>query len=137
MEAAPVSGLVWWMRGVPIWWLGSSSWISLASREPLFDPEMRTFNWVHLDPELYTPCGTMQAAGYSYQWYRNTLCRGEMEEAAKTGESLMSGSTGESWNPHRERAVFYTCLSSGGALTALESGCQRRLFGHVGDDRKT
>ena len=52
--------------------LGSSSWISLASREPLFDPEMRTFNWVHLDPELYTPCGTMQAAGYSYQWYRNT-----------------------------------------------------------------
>ena len=67
--------------------LGSSSWISLASREPLFDPEMRTFNWVHLDPELYTPCGTMQAAGYSYQWYRNTLCRGEMEEAAKTGES--------------------------------------------------
>lgn len=67
--------------------LGSSSWISLASREPLFDPEMRTFNWVHLDPELYTPCGTMQAAGYSYQWYRNALCRGEMEEAAKTGES--------------------------------------------------
>jgi xylulokinase len=61
--------------------LGSSSWISLASREPVYDPEMRTFTWVHLDPKLYTPCGTMQAAAYSYNWYKNTLCGGEIAEA--------------------------------------------------------
>lgn len=53
--------------------LGSSSWISTATREPVFDGMMRTFNWVHLDPELYTPCGTMQAAGCSYQWLRELL----------------------------------------------------------------
>jgi len=67
--------------------LGSSSWISLAARKPVYDPGMRTFNWVHLDPSLYTPCGTMQAAGYSYNWYRNTLCQDEVKDAKDKGES--------------------------------------------------
>lgn len=67
--------------------LGSSSWISLASKTPVFDETMRTFNWVHLDPELYTPCGTMQAAGYSYNWYRNTFGDHEKEIAGRTGGS--------------------------------------------------
>lgn len=57
--------------------LGSSSWISAVSSAPIYDPGMRTFNWVHLDKSLYTPCGTMQAAGYSYQWFRDTLCPGD------------------------------------------------------------
>jgi xylulokinase len=67
--------------------LGSSSWISMASKSPYFDPELRTFNWVHLDPELYTPCGTMQAAGYSYNWYKRTLCQMETMEAEEAGIS--------------------------------------------------
>lgn len=67
--------------------LGSSSWISTASESPVYDDEMRTFNWVHLDPKLYTPCGTMQAAGYSYSWYRDTLCGEEKETAKKSGVS--------------------------------------------------
>jgi xylulokinase len=62
--------------------LGSSSWISMTAKEPYFDPEMRTFNWVHLDENLYTPCGTMQAAGYSYSWFRDALC-GEENYAGK------------------------------------------------------
>ena len=48
--------------------IGTSSWISTISKDPLYDPQMRTFNWVHLDHSLYTPCGTMQAAGYSIKW---------------------------------------------------------------------
>lgn len=67
--------------------IGSSSWISLASKTPLFDPAMRTFNWVHLDPELYTPCGTMQAAGYSYSWYRDVFCGDEFSKAKEQGIS--------------------------------------------------
>lgn len=66
--------------------LGSSSWISSASREPVYDDAMRTFNWVHLDPSLYTPCGTMQAAGVSYSWYRDTLC-GEERRAAREADA--------------------------------------------------
>jgi len=67
--------------------LGSSSWISLASKAPVYDPEMRTFTWVHLDPTLYTPCGSMQAAGYSYSWYKNTLCLEEIALSQQSGES--------------------------------------------------
>ena len=51
--------------------IGTSSWIATASREPVFDPHLRTFNWVHVDGELYSPCGTMQSAGFSYAWLRD------------------------------------------------------------------
>ncbi|MCX7711081.1 MAG: xylulokinase [Clostridia bacterium] len=54
--------------------VGSSSWIATASKMPVFDESMRTFNWIHLDPALYSPCGTMQTAGYSFNWLKNTLC---------------------------------------------------------------
>jgi len=66
--------------------LGSSSWISLAAKAPVYDPEKRTFTFVHLDPELYTPCGSMQAAGYSYNWYKNTLCQEEIALGQQSGE---------------------------------------------------
>jgi xylulokinase len=67
--------------------VGSSSWISMAASEPYFDPEMRTFNWVHLDENLYTPCGTMQAAGYSYAWFRDALCGEERSAGKLAGKS--------------------------------------------------
>lgn len=67
--------------------VGSSSWISLASTQPLFDEQMRTFNWVHLDENLYTPCGTMQAAGYSYSWFRDQLGQEEQRMAKEMGVS--------------------------------------------------
>lgn len=63
--------------------IGTSSWISYAAHEPLFDPEMRIFNWVHLDSNLITPMGTMQAAGLSYNWYKNQLCEHEQVLAEK------------------------------------------------------
>lgn len=68
--------------------LGTSSWTSFAGKEPIFDEKMRTFNWVHLDPDYYTPCGTMQAAGLSYQWYKNTLCELESRLAKEQGKSV-------------------------------------------------
>lgn len=67
--------------------LGSSSWISMASEAPVFDKTMRTFNWIHLDPKLYTPCGTMQAAAYSYRWYKDALGQWEAAESSKNGKS--------------------------------------------------
>ncbi|MFZ1382488.1 MAG: xylulokinase [Scrofimicrobium sp.] len=70
--------------------IGTSSWISTAASAPYFDPAMRTFNWVHLDPDLYTPCGTMQAAGLSYQWYRDTMCAEEITQAEIEGNSVYS-----------------------------------------------
>jgi xylulokinase len=63
-------------------YIGSSSWIAIATREPIFDPTLRTFTWAHLVPGMYSPCGTMQAAGGSYQWLRDVFCLPEKESAA-------------------------------------------------------
>lgn len=52
---------------------GSSSWISVTRKEPLYDPEQRTFNLCSLDPELYMAPGTMQSAGGSYEWLKDTI----------------------------------------------------------------
>ncbi len=65
--------------------VGSSSWIALATEKPVYDDKMRTFNWVHLDPNMYSPCGTMQTAGYSLNWLKNTLCDMEVMEAGQKG----------------------------------------------------
>lgn len=60
-------------------YIGSSAWIALTTRRPIFDPQRRTFTFAHLDPALYFPIGTMQAAGGSYGWLERLL-RGEEDE---------------------------------------------------------
>lgn len=63
-------------------YIGSSSWIGLATKAPIYDLNMRTFNWAHLVSGMFSPTGTMQTAGGSYQWVRDqimptrsTVCR--------------------------------------------------------------
>jgi xylulokinase len=68
-------------------YIGSSSWIALATRRPVFDPARRTFTFWHLDPDMVMPTGTMQSAGGSYQWMRNQLCPLETAEAQRLGVS--------------------------------------------------
>jgi len=68
--------------------LGSSSWISTVNKEPVYDERLRTFNWIHLDAASYTPCGTMQAAGLSYRWYKDTFCTEEERIARESGENV-------------------------------------------------
>ena len=68
-------------------YVGSSSWIAIASAEPIYDPTMRTFTWAHLVPGMYSPCGTMQAAGGSYQWVRDQLGLPEKSAAGAMGLS--------------------------------------------------
>jgi xylulokinase len=62
-------------------YIGSSSWIALATPKPIYDPTMRTFTWAHLIPNMFSPCGTMQAAGASYAWARNELAGLEVQLA--------------------------------------------------------
>ena len=64
-------------------YLGSSSWIAIATKEPIYDPTLRTFTWAHLMRGMYSPCGTMQAAGGSYQWLRDTFCQPEKDTAER------------------------------------------------------
>ena len=58
-------------------YLGSSSWIALTVKEPIVDEQMRTMNWAHVVPGYLHPSGTMQTAGASHQWLKNTICKYE------------------------------------------------------------
>lgn len=68
-------------------YLGSSSWVAMTSAKPIFDSELRTYNWAHLVPGMYSPNGTMQAAGNSYQFIRKTICKDLEEKAVLLGVS--------------------------------------------------
>lgn len=68
-------------------YLGSSSWVALTSRTPIYDEELRTYNWAHMVPGMYSPNGTMQAAGNSYQFIKKILCRDLETEAEQRGVS--------------------------------------------------
>ena len=54
-------------------YLGSSSWVSLATSAPIHDPGMRTMTFSHVVPNHYVPTATMQAGGASLQWISEVL----------------------------------------------------------------
>lgn len=85
MCAAAGAGVV--REGAAYNYIGSSSWIALATRQPVYDLDYRTFTWAHLVPGMYSPCGTMQMAGGSYQWTRDQLCPVEKQAAEAVGIS--------------------------------------------------
>ncbi|MBK8019978.1 MAG: xylulokinase [Chloroflexi bacterium] len=83
--AAAGAGCV--VEGVAYNYVGSSSWIAVATRQPIYDPAYRTFTWGHILPDMYTPTGTMQAAGASYQWTRDQLALPEVQAALESHTS--------------------------------------------------
>ncbi len=48
--------------------LGSSSWISASSTQPLHDPAKRSMTFDHVVPDHFVPTATMQAGGASLSW---------------------------------------------------------------------
>jgi xylulokinase len=66
-------------------YLGTSTWMGLATEEPIIDPEKRTFTFCHFRKGLYMPAGTMQTGGGSLGWFKNELCGMEQEAAEWAG----------------------------------------------------
>jgi xylulokinase len=128
---------IWRERGAYNY-VGSSSWIALATTRPVLDPDQRTFTWAHVVPGLYSPCGTMQAAGASYAWAKEHLGLPEVEEAARHGGSVyerlnalaatspagarglvylpyLLGERSPRWNPHARGAFVGLTMRHGRA----------------------
>jgi len=53
--------------------LGTSSWISLTSAAPLYEPAMATMTFDHVRPDYFVPTATMQAGGGSLDWLSGVL----------------------------------------------------------------
>ncbi len=81
--AAVGSGCV--REGIAYASMGTSSWISIATKEPCYDRKMRTVSWPHAVSGYYMPCGAMQSGGGSLAWAVRELCLPEIEEAKSIG----------------------------------------------------
>jgi xylulokinase len=103
-------------------YLGSSSWVSVATDAPLLDPQMRSMTFNHVIPGRYVPTATMQAGGASLEWVVDTLVPdhdqperfGTLLDAAAEVEASadglyflphLLGERSPYWNP-AARAVF-------------------------------
>lgn len=103
-------------------YIGSSAWIGIAASQPVYDPNYGTFTFAHVVPGMFSPIGTMQAAGASYQWVRDQFYepddRGgdiyeEMNQLAAGSEPgakgllylpYLMGERSPRWNPNAKGA---------------------------------
>ncbi len=63
--------------------LGSSSWIAITSAKPLIDVKVRPYVFTHVLPGLFTSAVSTFAAGSSFRWVRDNLCRDLKEKASQ------------------------------------------------------
>ncbi len=106
--------------------IGSSAWISFASTAPLFDPQQRTFTFHHLHPRLFTPMGTMQAAGGARDWLAHLIggaTDGEMAQVAPGCDGALFlpyliGERSPWWNPNARGAFVGLTMSHSRAALA-------------------
>ncbi|MGA2548096.1 MAG: FGGY-family carbohydrate kinase [Rectinemataceae bacterium] len=66
-------------------YVGSSSWISVASDKPLIEQRIKPYCYYHVIPGMFNSTVSIYAAGSAYQWVRNVLCREEVFAAGITG----------------------------------------------------
>jgi xylulokinase len=69
-------------------YLGTSTWMGMASSRPLIDPRKRTFTFNHFLKGLYMPAGTMQTGGGSFKWFKDALGDLEQEESGRSGRDV-------------------------------------------------
>jgi xylulokinase len=62
-------------------YVGSSSWISVASDKPLFEEKIKPYVYAHVIPDMFNSTVSIYSAGSSYQWVRNHICGDEVRAA--------------------------------------------------------
>ncbi len=87
--------------------MGTSAWVASTSEKPVFDQAKRIVCWAHAVPGLYSPNGTMQYAGGSYSWLKNTICLDETRRAEEEGGSAYD---------RMNRAIAESAPGAGGVL---------------------
>ena len=81
--AAVGAGVV--REGTAYNYIGSASWVAMASPDGAFDVTMRPFNLCHLVPDMYVSQLATYSAGVVHEWFKNQICVSETEEARATG----------------------------------------------------
>jgi xylulokinase len=55
-------------------YIGSASWLAIASPNPIFDDQMRPFTLCHVVPDRYVVQLAMFTAGVAFEWFRDQVC---------------------------------------------------------------
>jgi xylulokinase len=55
-------------------YIGSASWLAVASVKPVLDETMRPFTLCHVVPDMYVVQLAMFCAGVAYNWFKEQLC---------------------------------------------------------------
>lgn len=115
---------------------GTSAWIGATTTKPFLDEKKTLFCFAHVIPGRYMPCGTMQAAGSSYAYIKDTLLKEEAEEALRQGKDpyaalndllplspvgakgllflpYLMGERSPRWNPHARGAFIGITMEHG------------------------
>lgn len=72
-------------RGSAYNYIGSASWLAIASAHPIFDDQMRPFTLCHVVPERYVVQVAMFSAGVAFEWFRDQICWMESSFAKHRG----------------------------------------------------
>jgi xylulokinase len=62
-------------------YIGSSSWISVASEKALFEKKIKPYIYAHVIPNMYNSTVSIYSAGSSYQWIKDNICTELVETA--------------------------------------------------------
>lgn len=113
-------------------YIGSASWVAVASSEGAFDVGMRPFNLCHLVPEMYVSQLATYSAGVVHEWFKDNICLSEIERAEALGtsafdlidqvaETAPAGANGLLFLPHmRGGGAPFHDLGTRGALLGLD-----------------
>ena len=98
-------------------YIGSASWVAMATKRPVFDLEMRPFTLCHLVPDMYVSQLATYSAGVVYGWFRDQICQLEEARAEETDQNafdLMDQEAACS-EPGARGLLFLPHLRPGGA----------------------
>lgn len=126
--------------GKPYIYMGSSSWVSIASKQHLPDPKKIGFTWAHPVTGLYQPCATMQTAGSSLSWFAKTYMADDtgktLDSINELAKSSKAGANGLFFLPYLmgERSPWWNTKAKGAFVgmdvsTTIQDHCRALLEG--------
>jgi len=98
-------------------YIGSASWLAMASSRPVFDDKMRPFTLCHVVPNMHVVQLATFSAGVVYEWVRDQICWLEVASAERLGQNPFDWMSQEAATsvPGSHGLIFLPNLRPGGA----------------------
>jgi len=98
-------------------YIGSASWVAVASPDGAFDVTMRPFNLCHLVPDMYVSQLATYSAGVVHEWFKDNICLSEIARAETLGTSAFDliDQVAEAAPPGANGLLFLPHMRGGGA----------------------